>query len=81
MAQLLDVMPLVAPHAGALPILNWETHLVRGALLFLMVPGFLLRDCCPCVSWGAHGCAAVAWRASFAVLALGKSPARCTLSW
>ena len=34
MAQLLDVMPLVPPHAGALPILNWETHLVRGALLF-----------------------------------------------
>lgn len=31
MAQLLDVVPPLPPHAGALPILKWETHLVRAA--------------------------------------------------
>ena len=37
MAQLLDVVPPLPPHAGALPILNWETHLVRGALLWALL--------------------------------------------
>lgn len=48
MAQLLDVMPLVAPHAGALPILNWETHLVRGALIWAR--HYLLAQAYFCVS-------------------------------
>ena len=48
MAQLLDVMPLVPPHAGALPILHWETHMVRGALLqFLARAALSLPSACP----------------------------------
>ena len=51
MAQLLDVMPLVPPHPGALPILNWETHLVRCALL---LPTHTLTTAPACPGRGAH---------------------------